>query len=710
MKRILALVLSLASVFSVVFAQTTGNPQKPRQQNEPEDVIRISTALVQTDVVVTDKNERIIPDLKLEDFELYENGKKQDIKFMEFVNADAGRRTEGERPASLPPGAEIPRDLSTGELKRVIAFVVDDLTIPFQDMATVRKVLSDFVDTQMREGDLVAIVRVIGGKGLLQQFTSDRQLLRRAIAALNVATNPFMGVDNPSLDRFSSNPLAAQGAEGDPNSAGIGAEESGSTNLSDPNDETQRLFRGLMSLTTADFVIDSLKAIPGRKSLVLISGGIPIFEVNSAGTVFSSVSYLMNQISDHAGRAGVAINTLDPRGLKASPGVASFTATPARSGLAGEDPTFGRGGGSDAMFGPPLAGASEHLGLDTVSKATGGVSIANTNDFKSGLDKVLARSSYYLLAYRPADKFDNKFRNIEIKVKRSGARVYAHRGYQAREDRPSNVPRTKEEEILDAAKSPLARRDIDVSANVVLKPLPAANKTDVGIHMLIDANKLTFTQDPDGKYQTSVDVVGFVYDQLGKLRGGFSQTISSSLVPEDYQRTLKTGITYSANTELPSGAFQIRAVVRETSSGNLGALSRYLELPDLSKGRLTMSSIFLFAANPNDAKATPTPLLALRRLSPTQDLRYAAIVYNARVAGNKTQLRVRMIISQGGKILFEEPDQPIEGATSPVTKIGQLALAKVPAGRYVLTLVFTDTLADKKLQLVARSIDFTVAK
>jgi hypothetical protein len=131
-------------------------------------------------------------------------------------------------------------------------------------------------------------------------------------------------------------------------------------------------------------------------------------------------------------------------------------------------------------------------------------------------------------------------------------------------------------------------------------------------------------------------------------------------------------------------------------------------LPDLSKGKLAMSSVFLFAANPNNEKETPTPLLALRQLSRNQDLRYAAIVYNAKLSGNKNQLRTRMIISQGGKTLYQEPEQPIDAAGSPVTRIGQLALAKVPPGRYVLTLVVTDPLADKKSQVVARSIDFTV--
>lgn len=701
MSKFTSLFVVLALLTSAGMAQTQ---QKPPQ--EPDDIIRISTALVQTDAVVVDKNDRVVTDLKLEDFEVYENGKKQDIKFMEFVSIDTGRRSEGDRPAGLPSMAELPRELTAGELKRVIAFVIDDLTIPFEDMATVRKVLRDFVDTQMIDGDLVAIIRVVGGKGLLQQFTSDRQLLRRAIAQLNVATNPY-SVTNTAQERFTSRP-APFGSAG-PSEVEEDFADEGLQNFTDPNDETQRLFRGLMSLSTAGFVIDSLKEIPGRKSLVLISGGIPIFETANSGTAYSSVSQLLNRLTDQAVRAGVVINAMDPRGLKASPGVASFRDTPARSALSTSDPSFGRGGGADMTFGPPLAGAAEHLGLSTVANATGGVSVVNTNDFKKGLDKVLARSAgYYVLAYTPINKFDNKFRTLQVKVKRPDVKVYAHRGYVAREERTGAEPRTKEQEVMAAVQSPIAKRDLDVSANINMKPSLPRNTATLDIHIVVDAKTLTFSQTSDGKQQTSFDVVGFIYDQMGNARGGFSQTINTNLSPEKYREAIATGLTYTATTELPPGNFQVRAAVREVESGKVGTLSKYVEVPDLTKGRLAMSSVFLFATDPADPKSTPTPLLALRQISRKQDLRYAAQIVNAKRA-DSTQLKSQVIISQGSKILFREPEQPIAASADQViTKIGQIGLSKVSPGRYVLTLVVTDALADKKHQTVARSIDFVV--
>src|SRR5215472_2908947 len=126
MRRVLATLIAIPLLVLPLRSQT---PQKP-EQNVPEDVIRVTTELVRTDVVVTDKNDQVIKDLTLDDFELYENGKKQDLKFMEYVGVDSPRRTEGTRPNRMTTvdDTAAAAGLSAKDLKRVIAFVVDDLT------------------------------------------------------------------------------------------------------------------------------------------------------------------------------------------------------------------------------------------------------------------------------------------------------------------------------------------------------------------------------------------------------------------------------------------------------------------------------------------------------------------------------------------------------------------------------------------------------
>jgi VWFA-related protein len=708
MKRTMALTLGLSSLLSGAFAQTPSTPQKPQQEIAPEDIIRISTALVQTDVVVTDKNDKIVKDLKLEDFELYDNGKKQDLKFLEFVGVEGlenERRSEGARPSAyVEPAGNT--GVAARDLKRVVAFVVDDLTMEIVDLPPVRKMMLDFVNNKMRDGDLVAIVRVVGGKGLLQQFTSDRQLLRRAIASIRPVVHPFADSLTPDDSKLNPRELQAQGLNPE---AGAPAGDSplsptDTPEIFSPNDDTIRYFRGLSALTTANYVMQSLKDLPGRKNLVLITAGLALFNGDNSGNV--NFTSLLDQLTDNAFRSGVVINALDPRGLRSTPGVKSFQETPAGSAMIGGNRNFGRGDpGASSALGAPMAGAAEHQGLNTVTKATGGVSAFNTNDFGPALDKIMAHSDgYYTLAYTPSEKFDNKPHKLEIRVKRAGVKILNHAKYIAREDKNTG-PLTKEEDIAAAARSPLMKADIDITPNVALKLMPG--KAEVDIHMLINAGKFHFTE-TGGKYQTTFDVVGFVFDQMGRNRGGFSDSINLNLSKEDYQRALAEGVTYTASTEMPAGNnYQVRAVVREASSGSLGTFSKYLEIPDLSKGKLAMSSLFLLSVDPATKKTVSVQ--ALRQLTRKQELRYVALVYNPKLKDGKPQLRSQMIITQGSKELFREPEQPVESNGSvPVTKMGQLVLAKVAPGRYVLTLVITDTLADKKTQTMAQSVDFTV--
>jgi hypothetical protein len=143
----------------------------------------------------------------------------------------------------------------------------------------------------------------------------------------------------------------------------------------------------------------------------------------------------------------------------------------------------------------------------------------------------------------------------------------------------------------------------------------------------------------------------------------------------------------------------------------MGTVSRYFEVPDLSQKHLTMSSIMLYQVDPAAAKKTPDQLPATRVISRKHDLRYATVVYNAKGEGGKSEAKSRLIISVGDKVLFQEPEQRVEtpaGKPGQLIRVGQLALAKVPPGRYVLTLIVTDPLADKKRQTVSRSVDFTV--
>jgi VWFA-related protein len=732
MRKALAFFL-VTAILSVSASAQTPAPTRQQNQQGDEDVVRITTQLIQVDAVVTDKNDQIIPDLKLSDFSLYENGKRQELQFIEYVGADSTPRVEGSiNIAGRTVEPEVARNLSARDLRRVFAFVVDDLTIPFEDMTTVRSLLTDFVDKQMAEGDLVGIVRVIGGVGILQQFTSDKQLLRRAIAELTPRTHPFSVFNNfENADRLTGPPTALGGGN---SSATAAAGAPGSAMDSDVSlDGYTRGARALTSLSITGNVVDSMKLLPGRKNLILMSGGLPIFEstqsqVSVNGTPISvqetrvlttNVDYLLKQLTDRASRAGVVINTMDVRGLKASRGVSSFTdpGNEAKSALmtstVDNSALFGSAPDMAQFDNVKLDTLTGHQGLEALSEATGGISVINTNNFREGLNRVVGRSSYYLLAYKPSEAFDGKFHKLQIKVDRPGAKVYTRIGYVATADTPSSKSLTREQAIIKAAMSPLAKRDVDVSGAFQYRFIPE-NRAAIDVDLRIDAKSLDFKQGPDGKYHTTLDVVGFVLNRLGKTGVGFSETINVTLTSDEHKRAMDNGLGYTGHVELPAGGYQLRVAVRESDTGKLGTLSKYLEVPDLSKKRLNMSSVFLHAVDPaGGAKAQPVALTALRQISRKQDLRYSAIVYNAKLDKGKPQVNSELVISRGDKIIFRQPGQAVDlrGAdASQVIKLGQIVISKLSPGHYVLTLNITDQLADKKSQTLTRSIDFNVVE
>ncbi len=204
--------LTLLCVFCFAFAVFAQKPTPTRTPETDEDVVKISTTLVQIDVTVTDKSGKVVTDLKPEEIEIYENGEKQNITNFSFVSNIRAQteksvaRTTDKTAVPIPP-----TQLRPEQVRRTMALVVDDLTLSFESVYFVRRALKKFVDEQMQDGDLVAIIRTGGGVGALQQFTSDRRQLYAAIEKVrwnptgNGKIGAFAPLEASPLERAKAN-------------------------------------------------------------------------------------------------------------------------------------------------------------------------------------------------------------------------------------------------------------------------------------------------------------------------------------------------------------------------------------------------------------------------------------------------------------------------------------------------------------------------
>ncbi|HEX8921332.1 MAG TPA: VWA domain-containing protein, partial [Pyrinomonadaceae bacterium] len=201
MKKQTSLILILIlSLFCQLKGQTP-SPTPPQQQGTPDDeeVVRITTNLVQVDAVVTDKSGKIVTDLRPEEVEILEDGRPQKITNFSFVPLESS--TEQPAAVKTPPALvdknappAPPVRLRPEQVRRTVALVVDDLGLSFESTHFVRQALKKFVDQQVQQGDLVAIIRTAGGIGALQQFTSDKRQLYATIERVRWNPNGRGGI------------------------------------------------------------------------------------------------------------------------------------------------------------------------------------------------------------------------------------------------------------------------------------------------------------------------------------------------------------------------------------------------------------------------------------------------------------------------------------------------------------------------------------
>ncbi len=336
-RSLLSLVLTLAICSSVTAQEPKATPratpssppvQEPAVEGE-DDVVRITANLVQVDAVVTDKKGAQITDLSEQDFEVLEDGRPQKISNLSYVvSAPVSTRSAIEAAPKAKNEVDQPTpaprvQLRPEQVRRTIALVVDDLGLSFESTVHVRQALKKFVDEQLQPGDLAAIIRTSAGTGALQQFTADKRQLHAVIE--RVRWYPFGRGKISTFDPIDLTPL-------DRLKARQGMAASGSTGENDLEQFRQDVF-SVGTLGALRFVVQGMRKLPGRKSVVMVSDGISIFNrvrsETSGGENGSSadarrnrdpqvngVLELLRRITDFANRASVVIYTMDARGLQ----------------------------------------------------------------------------------------------------------------------------------------------------------------------------------------------------------------------------------------------------------------------------------------------------------------------------------------------------------------------------------------------------------
>jgi VWFA-related protein len=697
-------------------------------KTDEQDVVKITTNLVQIDAVITEKSGKRIVDLKPDEVEIYEDGQVRAITNFLYINLNSTRPPPAaldqkpggnDRKAAVVGPPLVPRELRPNQVRRTIALVVDDLGLSFESAAHVRLSLKKFLDEQLQPDDLVAIIRTSGGIGALQSFTTDRRQLYAAIDKVKWNIIGRSGISaNPFISTAGMMTREDAGKRG-----GVIKEEM----------EVEKLLTQLRqdmfavgTLGALHYVVKGLEALPGRKSVILFSDGISLPREYADDRILG----ILRQLTEFANRASVVLYTVDARGLQ----TLGLSAGDATSGLRNDQVVERLENRKNSL-------RDTQDGLTFLAAETGGIAVLNANDLNRGIKRILDdQQGYYLIGYKPDESTfvtvngQAKLHHLRVNIKRPGEyNVRTRSGFYGRTDAAKVENLTPSQQLGNALTSPFSASDIQLKlTSIFANSKPAGSLLQSFLH--VKASDLTFSTEPDGSRKSTFEIAAVTFGDNGKIIDQFMYPSTITVGAADYERVTKDGFVYSLTIPIKkAGAYQLRMAVRDDATKRIGAAAQFVEIPDLSKNRLTVSGILLSgipretyrknsslqtAAEKSDGanlQADPNANPAVRLFKTDQALVYAFNVYNARVdkGTGKPKLKTQLRIYRDGKLIFtgeEEAFTPLDQTDAKrllgagVVQMG----SQMGPGEYVIQIIVTDLLGKQKENVTSQWIDFDV--
>ncbi|MBK5254613.1 MAG: VWA domain-containing protein [Vicinamibacteria bacterium] len=572
----------------LVSAQDAPPPPQPTATpaaGTPAIVFPAAVELVTVDAVVTDKKNVPIESLTRDQFQVFEDGKLQNIASFEAVVL----------PASPHEGPRKTRTISTNQgaetrTGRTFIIVFDDVHLhPFQANRA-KAAIDQFLKNGTRDGDRVTLLASGGGAWWSTRMPEGYRELTALLKRLDGRDIPDIGQDRVTewesmrihiyrdkqveervTRRFETyginNPASRSqqetgfGFDGDPLVQGRASEV-----------YYQATAKNKITLNAVERALSSLAGSKGRKSLILVGQGF-IFDPN------------LDEFKDvvQASRRGnCAIYFVDTTGLGGMPSQMTAQFGPAM-------PTEDIG----AAFAENLERSE---GAESISADSGGFSVKNSNDLVKGLQRIADETRvYYLIGYNPANTArDGKFRKIEVKVAGKDMRVRARKGYFAAIDGDEAIAKAAKKkaeggpdpQFQEALDSPFEMPDIPIRMTSYVFDETLLGKASAILHADIDLSAFALIEN-EGRFTDTLDFLLVVAHRETGEFNRYDQKIEMNLRPETKSRYAKSWFPIQRDFELLPGAYQAKIVVRDKNSSKIGTVIHDFEVPDLAALRIS---------------------------------------------------------------------------------------------------------------------------
>jgi len=558
---ILLVILFSSSPARTIYGQEVPSPAQPATQ-EPDEVraVRVTTRLVQVNVVVNDKQGRPIAGLAPDDFSIFDNRKRQTIRvFSAETNVPAPLRTP------IPPEIYTNRpEERTNVPASVTVILLDALNTEVAEQTLARKQVLQVL-RKIQPQEYVALYWLGNGLRILHDFTTDASVLQQVLS--DFESKPSRQLANSELaDPSLSNPNPST-----PSGAGY---ERQAFRLAFDQRVANQSARERARATAAAMVAiaNHLATRKGRKNLVWVSSSFPItlgydkFDLDWANDTGENFSDDVRRAARALAGADIAVYPVDARGLLGSAMMANSDNLDSHIG----DPT-------DTDVHLPTRGAPESFDtMKLLAERTGGKAFYGSNDIAGAIRRAMndSRITYTIGFYPEAVKWDGSFHELKIRVAVPGAEVHSRSGYFALPDVPMNPQQKDQSLIAQLALSHIPATGIGMHVRIRLSTESDANFLVVELHL--DLHELQMMHSGDhwiGKLRSAF----FQMDAAGKIVQADDRTFNPELDGAAYEQGLHSGIFDTRRLRVAPRATQLCIVVRDVTNSNMGSI--YVPVP-----------------------------------------------------------------------------------------------------------------------------------
>lgn len=547
---------------------TVSSNESETSTRDIDSAIKVQVNLVLVRAVVKDASGKVVPNLKQEDFQVFDNGKPQRISSFNVETAEAPVKSAApaaEGKAAEPAAENQPKGESGAGVvnasvipKRFVALVFDDSHMKVADAMAVHAA-TEKLFASLTPTDRVAIYSTQGE--FQQDFTDDPALLRKTLKGIVPHTSIDEGHHEcPDISYYQADlienhhdeeAIAAANADAVMNGCPTNLDATAQRILQQGDQQTDTTYQNLGN------IVRKLESMPGQRVLAYVSPG---FLVGQA--VFGNSWDWV----ERAVRTGVVVNTIDARGLYTPNGLGDIDAPPQVGADLNVPVDYQRVEGQYRM----QTQFEQGQVLASMAASTGGTYFHNRNDLSTGLSQALeAPAVSYILGFRPDATADGKFHKLKVELANGRKyQIQARNGYFARKKLAD-----PEEEAKQEVREALFSNDEIASLAMQLNTkFLTINETTTQLTVLtrLDIHGLRFRK-ADGRNRDDVVVATAVFDRNGQLVDGQMKEVALKLQDVTLKRLSQTGMTFKSVFTVKPGTYNVRSVVQSSQGDQVSA-------------------------------------------------------------------------------------------------------------------------------------------